>query len=216
MFRMVKMKLQKLTLAVCVILGLLIVSHIPIELIEIGDVCAGAMFTDDVEEGWNKTFGGFYNDEGFSISQTTDGGYIVTGWTFSYGKGLYDVWLIKTDGNGSKEWDTTFGGFSTERGSSVVQTGDSGYIITGWTFSYGAGSRDVWLIKTDANGSKEWDRTFGEANDDVGRSVAKTNDGGYIITGYKQSYCPTCPGTTSQDVWLIKTDGNGSKEWDTT
>jgi hypothetical protein len=159
-------------------------------------------------EEWNRTFGGADDDEGFSVQQTSDGGYIIAGYTESYGAGRDDVWLIKTDKNGTEEWTTTFGGADDDGGKSVQQTSDGGYIITGYTESYGAGRDDVWLIKTDKNGTEEWTTTFGGANDDEGREIRQTSDGGYIITGVTESYGAGC-----DDVWLIKTDKNGTEEW---
>jgi hypothetical protein len=157
---------------------------------------------------WTKIFGGASDDRGYSVQQTLDGGYIITGYTRSYGAGVYDVYLIKTDANGNETWYKTFGDSSLDYGYSVQQTLDSGYIITGYTDSYGAGGRDVYLIKADVNGNQQWYKTFGGSSEDEGYSVQQTSDGGYIITGVTRSY-----GAGSNDVYLIKTDANGNQQW---
>ncbi|MCJ7570862.1 MAG: right-handed parallel beta-helix repeat-containing protein, partial [Candidatus Thermoplasmatota archaeon] len=132
---------------------------------------------------WMKTFGGTINDYGISVQQTTDRGYIVVGSTYPVNADNFDVWLIKTDDEGNKIWDKTFGGIDNDYGHSVQQTIDGGYIITGWTSSYGTGNDDVWLIKTNVKGDKVWDRTFGGTEWENGYSVQQTSDRGYIITG---------------------------------
>ena len=150
---------------------------------------------------WNQTFGGSEYDRGRSVEQTTDGGYIIVGY-----RGWDYLWLLKTDSQGNEEWSQTFGYGSV--GYSVQQTNDGGYIITGDTYLVGVGDFDLWLIKTDSNGSEEWNKTFGGSDHEQynsGRSVKQTTDGGYIITGYTQSF-----GNGGGDVWLIKTDSEGN------
>ena len=159
-------------------------------------------------QGWTKTFGGIDADYGTSVQQTTDGGYIITGATSSFGNGFLDVYLIKTDGSGTEQWTKTFGGTDDDCAYSVQQTTDGGYIITGNNGSNGSNGYDVYLIKTDGSGIEQWTKTFGGADSDWGRAVQQTTDGGYIIAGYTGSF-----GNGSYDVYLIKTDGSGTEQW---
>ena len=159
---------------------------------------------------WQKTFGGIRNDEGHSVQQTSDGGFIITGLTQSFSTGC-DIYLIKTDSAGDLLWQKTFGGYNYDSGHSVQQTSEGGFIIVGNTVSFGAGSSDVYLIKTDSNGESQWQKTFGGLYFDYGRAVQQTTDGGFIITG----------GTSyiiggDYDVYLIKTDSNGVSQWQKT
>jgi hypothetical protein len=159
-----------------------------------------------VRPGW--TYGGSLGDEGKSVQQTLDGGYIIAGYTESFGAGGYDVYLIKTDGNGNTAWTKTYGGSYEDKSNSVQQTSDGGFITVGNTVSFGAGGSDVYLIKTDVNGDTTWTKTYGGSNYDKGNSVQQTSDGGYIITGSTSSFGPI-----GQNIYLIKTDVNGDSTW---
>lgn len=166
-----------------------------------------------LEQEWSRTFGGHYGDGAWSLHETEDGGCILAGYTSSQGEGS-DLWLVKTDASGNKIWDRVFGGSGEDVGTFVVATGDGGYIVTGSTKSYGMGEERLWLLKTDSNGSLQWDKTFGgfvSSSGDGGWSVCETEDGGYIVTGYTKS-----SGAGGKDLWLIKTDSGGNWIWDRT
>jgi len=157
---------------------------------------------------WSKRFGGGHLDEGSCVQQTTDGGFIITGYTYSYGEGLSDVWLIKTDDSGDTLWTRTFGGDRDDKANYVQQTTDGGYILVGYTRSSGAGIFDVWLIKTDDTGEMEWSKTYGGLESDIGIAVQQTSDGGYAILANSDSY-----GAGMLDIWLIRTDSLGDTLW---
>ena len=125
---------------------------------------------------WDKTFGGFVSssgDGGWSVDETDDGGYIITGYTQSLGSGRKDLWLLKTDGQGAKIWDKTFGGREDDVGMSVLQSRDGGYIVAGRTASFIRGGDDIWLLKTDSLGEEQWNKTFGGNQDDAGFQVVE-------------------------------------------
>ena len=181
--------------------------------------CAGVFGTDShdvylVRTGvsgdtmWTMTLGGVYDDDGSAVQQTTDGGYVVVGWTSSFGAGKRDVYLVKTDGRGDTLWTKTFGGAACDAGYSVQQTDDGGYIVAGFTESFGAGRQDVWLVKTDRGGDTLWAKTYGGSGVDCGMSTQQTADGGFIVAGYKWS-----ARITDWDMCLIKTDADGDTLW---
>jgi hypothetical protein len=147
---------------------------------------------------WTRTFSESY---GYSIRQTIDGGYVIAG------ERNNDFLLIKTNGEGDTLWNETYGGGSEDKGRSVKQTTDGGYIIAGYTESYGAGNRDVYLVKTDLNGNLLWSYPYGGTENDVGNSVDQTNDGGFIVAGVTLSF------GSSADVYLIKTNSDGDTLW---
>jgi hypothetical protein len=157
---------------------------------------------------WNRTFGGSSSDIGYFGQQTTDGGYIVIGSTYSFGVGESDVWLIKTDSNGNMMWNRTFGRHAWDEGYSGQQTSDGGYIITGMTGEKGSPWPYVLLLKTDSNGTKMWEKLLDWIDYDVGWCVQQTTDGGYIITGYTETW-----GLLFREILLIKTDSFGNRIW---
>jgi len=184
---------------------------------------------------WDKTFGGGGHEFLFSLKQTTDGGYIFGGWSQSNmgadksenGRGGYDYWVVKIDGNGLKQWDKTFGGSGDDELYSLEQTSDGGYILGGWSSSdmgadkseNGRGDLDYWVVKIDGNGVKQWDKTFGGGGYDELYSLEQTSDGGYILGGWSSSDMGADKSENSRgywDYWVVKIDGNGVKQWDKT
>jgi PKD repeat protein len=163
-------------------------------------------------EQWNRTFGGLYGDYGHSVQQTTDGGYVMAGYTYPYSDAQNVAWLVKTDSNGTEQWNRTFGGTYGEDAHVVQQTSDGGYILIGGTNTYGVGG-DFWLVKTDAYGIESWNKSFGRPGFYPGESASsgqQTPDGGYILGGTTITGYPSL----QMDGWLVKTDANGNKQWD--
>ncbi len=154
---------------------------------------------------WNQTYGGTIREYSFSLVQTSDGGYAFAGSTCSFGAGNHDSWLVKTDSSGNMEWNQTYGGTEADGTTSLIQTSDGGYALSGSTESFGAGSGDFWLIKTDDSGNMEWNRTYGDVEFDIASSLVEASDGGYAIAGYTYS-----TGAGKSDLWLIKTDELGN------
>jgi len=157
---------------------------------------------------WTRTYGGTDSEAGWWFQKTSDGGYVIVGQTMSFGSGDKDVYLVKTDENGEALWTRAYGGPGDDRGFWVGQTPDEGYLITGWTSSFGAGGLDIYVIKTDANGDTIWTVTHGGSGDDVGKALVLTPDGGYLIAGYTSSF-----GQGGFDVYLFRADANGDSLW---
>jgi hypothetical protein len=161
---------------------------------------------------WSKALGGTsqYND-GYSVRQTFDKGYIVTGYSNGFGDLNGDAYLFKTDSSGNVAWTKTYGSPGIDWGNSVKQTSDSGYVVAGTSSFDSLTLTDVYLIKTNALGDTLWTKTYGGPGYDYGQDVQQTTDGGYIITGYTNS-CDTC----DNSVYLIKTDASGDLLWSNT
>ncbi|MBI4228674.1 MAG: M6 family metalloprotease domain-containing protein, partial [Deltaproteobacteria bacterium] len=137
---------------------------------------------------WQKTYGGSGHDEAYSVQQTRDGGYIVTG-RYSTPTSPVDVniWVLKLHPNGNIQWEKRFGDWY-EEGKAIQQTCDGGYIVAGEKWYYG-GTNDVWVLKLDSSGNVRWQKTYGRHDDpndwdyDYANSIQQTTDGGYIVAG---------------------------------
>ena len=156
---------------------------------------------------WDRCFGGSDKDGANFVQQTTDGGYIIAGYSYNNSAGWADGWLVKTDALGHEEWSRTYGGTASERFYCVRQTSDGGYIAVGSTYTY-ADWEEVWLVKTDAQGNEEWSRLYGGPYDDAAYEVEQTADGGYVMfgtydRGMFDGYC-----------YVIKTDAEGDISWE--
>ncbi len=152
---------------------------------------------------WMKTFGGNNNEVGYSVKETDDGGFIISGATKSFGLGGYDVYLIKIHSNGLIQWTKTIGGINDDSGGECVLTSDGGYAVAGSTNSFGSGNYDAYLLKLNSIGDTLWSKTFGGLGIDAAGYIKETTDGGFIIAGRTESY------GGNSDVYLIKTDANG-------
>ena len=156
---------------------------------------------------WMRTIQGANNDEAHAIVQASDGNYIVTGFTNSWGSGFDDAFILKFDPNGNLLWMKVFGGASTERSTSLANLADGGIIVGGLVESWGNGSRDFLAAKFDVNGNYQWSNAIGGPNYDEGMAIDQTRDGGYAIVGNRQD-----PGN-AWSVVSAKLDPLGNLLW---
>lgn len=178
---------------------------------------------------WQKVYGGNRTDEGGDIVQTSDGGFMVTGYTMSDDgdalghRGGGDLWVIRLDSSGSILWQKVFGGTGRDSGSSIIKTKDGGYIICGNTYSINGditlnhGSSDVWVVKIDESGNLLWQKTYGGSQLDWGHSVCELPDGSLLVAGVTASL----DGDVSKsrgggDIWILKLTPDGRMIWEKT
>ena len=140
-----------------------------------------------------------------AMAPTSDGGYVVAGWTESFGAGQDDVWVLKLDSLGNVQWQKTYGGPEEDWAYAIAPTSDGGYVVAGVTGSFGAGEGDVWVLKLDGLGNVQWQKTYGGTGGDWAYAIAPTSDGGYVVAGVTGSF-----GAGSQDVWILKLGADGS------
>ena len=163
---------------------------------------------------WQKTYH-FSNDNRFNAVQlTSDGGYIVAGSIYTLYRNYGDVWVLKFDSNGNNQWQKTYGGSSSEFAYDVKQTIDGGYIVAGKTYSFGAGFYDSWILKLDADGAVQWQKTYGGSGDDSLNSIQQTSDGGYIASGHSTSFNASYQ--DNNDLFVLKIDASGDIQWQKT
>ena len=159
---------------------------------------------------WAKIYGGSDREEARSIQQTSDGGYIVAGLTgYTEASGTdYDVWVLKLTSTGNIEWEYSYGGTAVDGANSIQQTSDGGYIVAGWTYSFGVEGPDIWILKLSSTGDIEWQHTYGKAGGEGCSSIQQTDDEGYIVAGYTESF-----GVEQRDFWVLKLTLVGDIEW---
>ena len=153
---------------------------------------------------WSKTYGGVNADHAWSVQQTFDGGYIVAGSTESYGAGDWDAWLIKTDGEGNELWNKTYGGIFEDGALCVIETSDGGYAIAGYAGYSPGGKWELWIIKTDENGTEIWSKKYRNGDSVFGFCIIETEQG-YVVVS-----------EANDDVWLVGIDENGDMIWNNT
>lgn len=148
---------------------------------------------------WSRTYGGNSHDECRSIIESSDGGYVLAGSTYSFGTWPENFWVVKTSSLGDSVWSQVFSGAGEDECFSVVQALDEGCLLGG-TGSYGSGGTDFWLAKVDASGNDLWVKTFGGVNNDACTALIRTSDDGYALAGSSSSF-----GGADYDYWLVKT-----------
>jgi len=157
---------------------------------------------------WQKAYGGTDADHVYSIHETSNGGYIVAGWTMSFGAGYVDAWVLKLDRDGSIVWQKGYGGNDYDEVRSIQETSDGGFIMAGRTTSFGALDFDAWIVKLNNDGTIAWQKRFDGGGSDYINSIQQTTDGGFIATGFY--------GHISGGLWIIKLNSNGTIIWQKT
>lgn len=152
---------------------------------------------------FQRTYGGVSGDGGYSVQQTSDGGYIIAGGTYSFGAGAEDFYLIKTNSFGDALWTKTYGGTYDDHARSVSQTSDGGYIVVG-SIGSSNGSTDLYVVKIDSFGDTAWTKRYGGVGNDFGNSVQQTSDGGFIVAG-----------GSADSLYLVKMNSTGDTLWTT-
>ncbi len=178
---------------------------------------------------WSRFYGGTFTDTPHDVIQTDDNGYILVGSSDSddvdikNNKGSYDFWIVKISDVGDLTWEKSFGGSEIDEARGIVKTSDDNYLIVGDTrsndldVSTNNGAADLWIIKISPTGTLIWEKTLGGSSFDVGRSIRKTQDNGFIVSGNSRSSNGDLINNNGQnDAWVIKLDSNANLEWQKT
>ncbi|MCB2408920.1 T9SS type A sorting domain-containing protein [Hymenobacter sp. BT178] len=182
---------------------------------------------------WDKVYGGTSHDVVTKMVPTPDGGFLLCGYSESgisgdkteATKGGMDFWVVRIDANGTKLWDKTYGGSGYEELRGAALTSDGGFVVCGGSVSGISGDKsqgtrggvDFWVLKLDAAGTKQWDRTIGTGGDEQALDIKQTADGGYVMlgnTGAGISGDKTQPSKGAYDAWVVKIDASGNLLWD--
>ena len=174
---------------------------------------------------WSKYFGGSFTDAPFGVVETEDQNFIIAGSSdsadvdISKNNGSYDFWVLKITSEGSLLWERSFGGSEIDEGRAITSTNDGNFIIVGDTrsadkdVSNNHGAADVWIIKMNTDGNLIWEKTIGGSSFDVARSVTKTQDNGFIISGSSRSLDDGFTNQGQNDALLLKIDSEGNLIW---
>ena len=168
------------------------------------------LFSDGTID-WSKYYGGNRDDKPASVLLTSDGGYIVAGYTMSLGDGSSDIWVLKLASDGTIDWQRTYGGSESANAYSIQKTNDGGYIVAGSLVSFDAVQPDLWILKLASDGTIEWQRKYGGIESETAYSTQQTSDGGYIVLGETESF-----GAGNGDIWILKLTSYGNIEWQKT
>ena len=171
---------------------------------------------------WQKTYGGSGNDMAYSMIQSPDGTYAVTGQSSSNNGnvtgnlGGHDFWIVKLDNTGNILWEKSVGTSSTESSLSIINSSTNGFIVSGYTYPPN-GFPDFFIAKLSSSGAVEWQRTYGGSNTEICTQIISSSDGGYLATGYTDSNDGNITSNHgSYDFWLLKIDESGNIQWQKT
>lgn len=178
----------------------------------LGSVCVHIPFANAQQTAFTATYGGAKDDYAAVVQPLTTQGYLVAGWTNSFGAGETDLWLARLDNAGQPLWQKTVGGSQTDYASAILQTSDTRFVTAGGTTSFGSGGLDAWVMEVSTAGDEIfWQKTYGGSQDDYAEAILSATDGGWLVAGWTESF-----GKGDRDIWLFKLDQAGNLIWQKT